>query len=65
MNHILIYADSLTWGIIPNTRKRLSFEKRWPGVFEASTVDGIHLDENQHQILGKAIANYISNVTSF
>jgi lysophospholipase L1-like esterase len=34
MEHILIYADSLTWGIIPNTRKRLAFEKRWPGVFE-------------------------------
>ena len=34
MDHILIYSDSLTWGIIPNTRNRLPFEKRWPGVFE-------------------------------
>lgn len=34
MNQILIYSDSLTWGIIPNTRERLAFEKRWPGVFE-------------------------------
>lgn len=34
MDQILIYADSLTWGIIPGTRKRLSFHKRWPGVFE-------------------------------
>ncbi|MCU7797670.1 MAG: SGNH/GDSL hydrolase family protein [Candidatus Thiodiazotropha sp. (ex Myrtea spinifera)] len=34
MVQILIYSDSLTWGIIPNTRKRLPFEKRWPGVFE-------------------------------
>lgn len=34
MEHVLIYSDSLTWGIIPNTRKRLPFEKRWPGVFE-------------------------------
>ena len=34
MKHILIYSDSLTWGIIPNTRKRLDFEKRWPGTFE-------------------------------
>ncbi len=34
MNQILIYSDSLTWGIIPNTRERLPFEKRWPGVFE-------------------------------
>jgi lysophospholipase L1-like esterase len=36
MEQILIYADSLTWGIIPNTRKRLPFHKRWPGVFEAT-----------------------------
>lgn len=34
MKHILIYSDSLTWGIIPNTRQRLSFDKRWPGVCE-------------------------------
>ena len=34
MKQILIYSDSLTWGIIPNTRKRLAFDKRWPGVFE-------------------------------
>ncbi|MCG7946589.1 MAG: SGNH/GDSL hydrolase family protein [Candidatus Thiodiazotropha taylori] len=34
MNQILIYSDSLTWGIIPNTRERLAFDKRWPGVFE-------------------------------
>ena len=34
MKQILVYSDSLTWGIIPNTRNRLSFEKRWPGVFE-------------------------------
>jgi lysophospholipase L1-like esterase len=36
MDQILIYSDSLTWGIIPDTRKRLSFDKRWPGVFEKS-----------------------------
>lgn len=34
MDQILVYSDSLTWGIIPNTRDRLPFEKRWPGVFE-------------------------------
>jgi lysophospholipase L1-like esterase len=34
MKHILIYSDSLSWGIIPNTRKRLDFDKRWTGVFE-------------------------------
>jgi lysophospholipase L1-like esterase len=34
MQQILVYSDSLTWGIIPNTRRRLSFDKRWPGVLE-------------------------------
>lgn len=35
MRHILVYANSLTWGIIPNTRNRLPFEERWPGVLES------------------------------
>ncbi|MEJ2455159.1 MAG: SGNH/GDSL hydrolase family protein [Candidatus Thiodiazotropha sp.] len=34
MKNVLIYADSLSWGIIPDTRKRLSFGERWPGVME-------------------------------
>ena len=34
MHQILVYSDSLTWGIIPDTRNRLRFEQRWPGVFE-------------------------------
>ena len=34
MQHVLIYGDSLTWGIVPNTRQRLPFEERWPGVLE-------------------------------
>ena len=34
MQQILVYGDSLTWGIIPNTRRRLPFEMRWPGVME-------------------------------
>jgi len=34
VHQILVYADSLTWGIIPNTRRRLPFEARWPGVME-------------------------------
>ncbi|MBT2970189.1 MAG: GDSL family lipase [gamma proteobacterium symbiont of Ctena orbiculata] len=38
MEQILIYADSLTWGIIPNTRERLAFDKRWPGVFEKTLL---------------------------
>ncbi|HUY02979.1 MAG TPA: SGNH/GDSL hydrolase family protein [Rhodocyclaceae bacterium] len=34
MRHILVYADSLSWGLIPFTRRRLEFEQRWPGVME-------------------------------
>lgn len=34
MKQILVYADSLSWGIIPNTRQRLPFGQRWPGVLE-------------------------------
>ena len=34
MRQILVYGDSLTWGIIPDTRRRLPFEARWPGVLE-------------------------------
>lgn len=34
LQQILIFSDSLTWGIIPNTRHRLAFDKRWSGVLE-------------------------------
>jgi lysophospholipase L1-like esterase len=34
MQHILVYSDSLSWGIIPTTRGRLPFDQRWPGVME-------------------------------
>jgi lysophospholipase L1-like esterase len=32
--HILVYGDSLSWGIVPLTRRRFPFESRWPGVME-------------------------------
>ena len=34
MHQILVYSDSLTWGIIPDTRNRLPFDQRWPGALE-------------------------------
>ena len=34
MQHILVYGDSLSWGIVPGTRQRLAFDARWPGVME-------------------------------
>lgn len=44
MRQILVYSDSLTWGIVPGTRNRLLFEQRWPGVLEmALTSNGHHV----------------------
>jgi len=34
MQQVLVYSDSLSWGIVPNTRKRLGFVERWPGAME-------------------------------
>lgn len=34
MKQILVYGDSLSWGIIPDTRKRFRFDERWPGLLE-------------------------------
>jgi lysophospholipase L1-like esterase len=32
--NVLVYGDSVTWGIIPETRNRFAFDERWPGVLE-------------------------------
>ena len=34
MQQILVYGDSLSWGIVPGTRERLPFGRRWPGALE-------------------------------
>jgi lysophospholipase L1-like esterase len=34
MQQVLVYSDSLSWGIVPLTRNRLPFDARWPGVME-------------------------------
>jgi lysophospholipase L1-like esterase len=44
LQHVLVYADSLSWGIVPNTRQRLGFDQRWPGVMENT------LNTDQHKI---------------
>ena len=38
MKQILVYGDSLSWGIVPGTRRRLPFEQRWPGILERDLV---------------------------
>lgn len=40
MKNIFVYGDSLTWGIVPDTRKRLAFPERWPGVLENKLNSG-------------------------
>jgi lysophospholipase L1-like esterase len=44
MQQILVYSDSLSWGIIPTTRQRLAFDQRWPGVAELA------LNAQGHQV---------------
>lgn len=34
MQHVLLYSDSLSWGIVPGSRVRLPFSARWAGVME-------------------------------
>jgi lysophospholipase L1-like esterase len=38
VQQILVYSDSLSWGIVPTTRKRLAFDQRWPGVMEIELI---------------------------
>lgn len=40
MQQILVYSDSLSWGIVPGTRLRLDFDQRWPGVMEIALLAG-------------------------
>lgn len=39
MKQILVYGDSLSWGIVPGTRRRLPFLQRWPGILETELVN--------------------------
>jgi lysophospholipase L1-like esterase len=49
VQHVLVYGDSLTWGIVPNTRKRFPFDERWPGILENKLIElghRVRLTEN-------------------
>jgi lysophospholipase L1-like esterase len=39
VHNVLVYGDSMTWGIIPDTRNRFAFDERWPGVLENQLRD--------------------------
>ncbi len=46
---IFVYGDSMSWAIVPMTRKRFSLESRWPGVMQktlASAGTAVHLIED-------------------
>ncbi|NRR29965.1 SGNH/GDSL hydrolase family protein [Oxalobacteraceae bacterium] len=32
--HVLCYGDSMSWGIVPGSRQRHPFEKRWTGILQ-------------------------------
>lgn len=42
MRQLLVYSDSLSWGIIPTTRLRQPFDARWPGVMEITLAEQGH-----------------------
>lgn len=50
MKQILVYSDSVGWGMVPGTRDRYPFDKRWPGVLEnalnAGGRDKVRVIEN-------------------
>jgi lysophospholipase L1-like esterase len=48
MKTIMCFGDSLTWGFVPNTGARISFDKRWPGVLQAHV-------EREYRIIEEAL----------
>ena len=41
--HILVFGDSLTWGIIPGTRERHALNDRWPQVVGAALSEKVRV----------------------
>lgn len=57
MHSILVYADSLSWGIIPGTRNRLGFDHRWPGVMEKQLLaQGVNVRVIENCLNGRRTA---------
>ena len=49
MKQILVYSDSISWGLIPGTRQRLPITKRWCGIMQTTLSShglNIQLAEN-------------------
>ncbi|OFA04997.1 SGNH/GDSL hydrolase family protein [Duganella sp. HH101] len=43
--HVLCYGDSMSWGIIPGSRLRHPYDKRWTGILQQLLGDGIRVIE--------------------
>jgi lysophospholipase L1-like esterase len=55
--HVLVYSDSLTWGIVPGTRQRLPFNSRWPGVmYNTLNVGGERIRVTEDCLNGRRTA---------
>lgn len=52
--HILVYGDSLSWGIVPGTRQRLPYAQRWPGILARELEDcGLHIHLTEDCLNGR------------
>jgi hypothetical protein len=78
VQQVLVYSDSLSWGMVPTTRRRLPFDAPQGiatelgcsyfdagSVIAASPADGIHLDAEQHDRLGKSLAGFLATLPGF
>ena len=45
VKNILCYGDSNTWGYVPGTGERFSWEQRWPGILQRSLGKSFHVIE--------------------
>lgn len=57
MRSILVYGDSLSWGLVPFTRERQAFEDRWPVVMEKALLEkGLECRVINHSLNGRRTA---------
>jgi lysophospholipase L1-like esterase len=43
--NVLCYGDSLSWGIVPGTRQRHPYEKRWTGILQQLAGSSVRIIE--------------------
>jgi lysophospholipase L1-like esterase len=46
MKRVLVYGDSIPWGLIPTTKfERYDYDKRWPGILQSELGNGYQIIE--------------------